>query len=381
MELCAQTQYRMGGGRVMWWLAIFLVNGRAQVVAPPSDVLDKIQVTRASISEDERRQREALSHLFLINKKVKDIAQKQAQLNHKLLAQEAGVRATAQEVQGLETRAESFKGMLNKRLRQLYQERRQDDFHWLFSAQSPVELERNHRYLRRMIDSDHRQLKIYLAALHDLQNKRGELKKLVIHFASLQKQAQSQEQELSAQMREKSKLIAELNKSKDAKLSQLKGLRTQRKDLEGLLSYAFFERKGVLHPPAELPIAREYGTFVDPNFHFRLTHKGLFYSASRSRPTEVHAVFQGKVVFANRMPGYGKTVIVDHGDNYYSVYAFAAQLKVREGAKVQEGELIALTGSSSPLFGPGLYFEIRHFTDAIDPRPWIKDSVIKTAEK
>jgi septal ring factor EnvC (AmiA/AmiB activator) len=54
-------------------------------------------------------------------------------------------------------------------------------------------------------------------------------------------------------------------------------------------------------------------------------------------------------------------------------------VKVREGEKVREGHVVAVSGGISPLFGPGLYFEIRHFTDAIDPRPWIKESVIKTA--
>jgi septal ring factor EnvC (AmiA/AmiB activator) len=342
----------------------------------PAGVRDKIESTRASISEDERRQREALSHLFVINKKVKDMAAKQERLNQKLLSQEATVRGLAQDVHGLETRAEQHKGMLNKRLRQLYQEREQDDFHWLFSVQSPVELERNHRFLRRMIDSDHHQLKIYLAALHDLQKKRGELKVMVTRLAVLQKQAKEQENALTQEMREKSKFIAELNKSKAGKLSELKGLRAKGGTLSG---YAFFERKGMLHAPVESPLARDYGTYVDPNFKFHLTHKGFFFGSNKA--AEVHSVFYGRVVYANQLPGLGKAVIVDHGDNYYSVYAFASQLKVHEGATVQEGDVIALSGQSSPLFGPGLYFEIRHFTDAIDPRPWIKDSVIKTAEK
>jgi septal ring factor EnvC (AmiA/AmiB activator) len=364
----------------MLLLAVLLQFAHAQNSDPAPGVLDKIESTRASISEDERRQREALSHLFVINKKVKDMASRQEHLIQKLLSQEATVRGLAQDVQGLETRAEKHKSMLNKRLRQLYQERAgaNDDFRWLFSAQSPVELERNHRFLRRMIDSDHRQLKTYISALRDLQKKRAELREMVTRLAVLQKQAKAQEEELTQEMRAKSKFIAELNKAKDGELSMLKGLRAKGGDLVSS-SYAFFERKGVLHAPFDSHVTREYGTYVDPNFKFRLTHKGLFYSSQRA--ADVRSVFNGRVVYASKLPGLGKTVIVDHGDNYYSVYAFASQLKVREGATVQEGDVIALSGQASPLFGPGLYFEIRHFTDAIDPRPWIKDSVIKTAEK
>jgi septal ring factor EnvC (AmiA/AmiB activator) len=359
---------------MMWWMAMLLHIAHASDEAPP-EVLDKIQNTRASISEDERRAREALSHLFTINKKVKDIARKQEQVNTRMLGVESSVRSLAQDVGTLERRTGEQKGLLNKRLRQLYQERNQDDFHWMFSAHTPIELERNHRFLRRMIDNDHKQLKLYLVSLETLNHKRTELKKMVAHLALLQKEVQKQEQELSAQMREKAKFIAELKKSQDKKLAELKGLRTKNTDA---MSYAFFEKRGGLRGPIEVPLSREYGTYVDPQFRFRLTHKGLFYGTPRA--LEVKSVFHGRVVLAQRIPGYGKTVIVDHGDNYYSVYAFASQLKVREGAKVQEGDLVALSGEGSPLFGPGLYFEIRHFTDAIDPRPWIKDSVLKTAD-
>ncbi len=106
-------------------------------------------------------------------------------------------------------------------------------------------------------------------------------------------------------------------------------------------------------------------------------HKGQFYKVAPG--VTIHSVAEGTVAMAGTLPGYGKTVIIDHGDNYYSVYAFNQSLKVREGQKITEGTILAVSGGSSPLFGPGLYFEIRHFTDAIDPHSWIKDSVIKTA--
>lgn len=355
-----------------WLIPLFMHLANADSL----EEMDKIESTRASISEDERRQREALRNLFVINKTIRTIAHRQETLNKKLATQEVEVRTLVQGLQQLETRAEQQKGLLNHRLRQLYQERNNDDFHWIFSGvSSPVELERNHRFLRLMIDSDHQQLNTYLLNLKELQAKRAQLKGSVVRLASLQKQAQSQEKQLSQQLREKSSLLANLKKSKDLKMSQLKSLRENNSKLNDLFEYAFFERKGALRSPMDATVVREFGTYVDPQFHFRVMHKGMYFAAEK--PSEVHAISQGRVVFANRMPGLGKAVIVDHGDNYYSVYAFASQLKVREGDRIQEGALVALSGGGSPLFGPGLYFEIRHFTDAIDPRPWIKDSVMK----
>lgn len=335
-----------------------------------------IEETRSSISETERKQREALAHLFLINKRIKEIAQQKARFQDRLFSREAAVRETAQDVLEIEKRSDEQRDLLAARLRQLYQSRAQNELAWIFSAKSPVELDRNRRYLRKMVDSDHRQLNEYIQQLRSLQRKRAELAGLVRNLLSLQKSAQAQERELTDQMREKSKLVGELRRAKDTQISTLKSLRATLGETESL-EFAFFERKGTLRPPVDAKVVREFGTFVDPDYRYRLMYKGNFYSTPAEQP--VSAVFSGKVALAEKIPGYGPCVIVDHGDNYYTVYAFASRLNVRAGARIKEGDVVAYSGRASPLFGPGLYFEIRHFTDAIDPRPWIKDSGIKTA--
>ncbi len=380
----AQTEHRLVGGRRIdaKMLLGFLLFTLAHADSPALNggeglrVRERIESTRASISEAERKQRESLATLFVINRNIRDIAKKRAQLNEKMLNQESRVRAAAQEVQELETRSERHKADLNKRMRQLYQGRKQDSFHWIFSAKSPVEFERNHRFLTRVIDAGHKQLKQYMVQLKELRHKREHLKSLVAGLVRMQNDVQAQERQLTVQMREKSKHVAELKKMKAGKMNELKDLRA---DAETRVDYAFFERKGSLRSPVEAKLAREYGTYVDPQFRFKIMHKGMFFASSAG--ANVVSIYDGTVALAGPLPGYGKTVIVDHGDNYYSVYAFASQLKVKEGAKIKEGDTVAIAGGISPLFGPGLYFEIRHFTDAIDPRSWIKEPVIKTANR
>lgn len=369
----------------MLTLLLFLQMAQAQTlpdmpdtaVAPITAAEEQINTTRATISEAERKQRESLSSLFTINKRIKQIAKKRAGLNDKMLERESKVRVAVQELQDLEAKSENHKGMLNKRLRQLYQNRNGDNFHWIFSAKSPVEMERNHRFMKRMIDSDHKQIKGYVAQLVELKNKKNQLKNLVAGLSQMQKDVLAQEAELNTEMIQKSRTVSELRRIKDSKLTELKGLRAN--DETGEFSYAFFERKGSLKPPVEATLAREYGTYVDSQFRFRLMHKGLFYAAPNG--ANVSAIFEGTVALAGDLPGYGKTVIIDHGDNYYSIYAFATRTLVKQGSKVREGDVVAVSGGSSPLFGPGLYFEIRHFTDAVDPRSWIKDSLIKSVRQ
>lgn len=362
------------------YLLLLISLSSAQDRTPAAtDLLLSIKSTRATISEAERKQREGLGVLYSINKRIRQVAQKKAELTNKMMEREAKVRLAAQEVQELEERSERHKEMLNKRLRQLYQGRIRDDFQWLFEARSPVELESNQFFLKKMIDSDHKQIKQYIVRLRELKAKRNQLKSLVIDLAKMQKEVQTQEAELAGQMQVKSRHVAELRKMKDMKLNELKDLRSHPIIEDASLGYAFFERKGTFKPPVEAKLAREFGAYVDSQFKFRLMHKGLFFAAKPGTP--VNAIFEGVVEVAGDLPGFGKTVIIDHGDNYYSVYAFVSSINinVKRGNKVREGDIIGSAGGVSPLFGPGLYFEIRHFTDAVDPKSWIKDP-IKTAQ-
>lgn len=344
-----------------------------------NEAVEKIESARAGIGETEKQQREALSNLFEINQRIKDIAKKSAKLNDRLMGHEGNVRALAQDVQTLESKSVAQQNLLNARLRQLYHDRNQTAFQWLFSAQSPVEMERAHRFLKLMVDSDHRQLKRYLAGLKELRDKRVALKGMVAQLARVQKDVRNQEGELTRQMQLKARLLGELKATRDLKVTELRELRRTHQGLETEVGYAFFERRSAMRAPVDGHLIREYGTFVDPTYRFRLMHKGLFYGAAPG--ADVRAIHRGRVAVASSVPGLGPTLILDHGDNYYSVYAGCARLHVREGGDVHEGDVIAASGEGSPLFGPGLYFEIRHFTDAVDPRSWIKDPGMRTASK
>lgn len=83
----------------------------------------------------------------------------------------------------------------------------------------------------------------------------------------------------------------------------------------------------------------------------------------------VRAVYAGRVAFADRYGPYGRLVIVDHGDHYYSVSGNLAGLDVKVGDEVSAGERIGSVGDEGR--GPMLYFEIRHGTETVQPTPWL----------
>lgn len=121
----------------------------------------------------------------------------------------------------------------------------------------------------------------------------------------------------------------------------------------------FAGQKGRLHSP------------VAGRAEVRKTHKfdvsGLEFITTLSAP--VRSVAAGRVVFADRYDAYGLTVIVDHGDRYYSVYAGLGGTDVRVGDGVAGGARIG-TSASTDKADP-VYFEIRRGSVPEDPGPWL----------
>ncbi len=98
--------------------------------------------------------------------------------------------------------------------------------------------------------------------------------------------------------------------------------------------------------------------------------RGLFIRANAGE--QVRAVAAGEVVFSEWMRGYGNLVIVDHGSEYMSIYANNDALLRVVGERIAGGTPIASVGASGGAWESGLYFEIRHRGEPVDPLRWIR---------
>lgn len=86
-------------------------------------------------------------------------------------------------------------------------------------------------------------------------------------------------------------------------------------------------------------------------------HEGTDYAAPPGTP--IKAAGNGRVHFAGWKGGYGRTVILSHGDNIDTLYAHMSRLGkgIRNGARVKQGETIGYVGSSGMVTGPHLHYE------------------------
>lgn len=128
----------------------------------------------------------------------------------------------------------------------------------------------------------------------------------------------------------------------------------------------FEQLKGKLALPARGEVTNRFGT---PRPDSTVLWKGLFLRTSPGQAVKVIA--SGRVVFADWLRGFGNLLIVDHGDDFLSVYGNNDALLVADGAKVGAGQTIASAGNSGGNADSGLYFELRHQGQAFDPMKWI----------
>ena len=95
--------------------------------------------------------------------------------------------------------------------------------------------------------------------------------------------------------------------------------------------------------------------------------KGVFYNTV---PTPVSSIASGTVTFAGELEGYGKVVVLDHGDGYVSIYSGLNEIDIAQNYAVNAGSKIGTSGTL-PSGETGLYLEVRYNGQVMNPLSWI----------
>ncbi|MDC4226864.1 MAG: peptidoglycan DD-metalloendopeptidase family protein [Candidatus Manganitrophus sp.] len=164
--------------------------------------------------------------------------------------------------------------------------------------------------------------------------------------------------------------LAELDESSLQLQMMIKKLEEEKKRLQQPASGKFSKEKGHLSWPSDGQIVSLFGRQKHPKFDTFIYKKGI--EIEPSKGDEVRAVYDGTIIFANWFKGYGMVIIIDHGENYYSIYAHLAKLLVSVGDKVGRSRPIGQIGETGLSQGSNLYFEIRHQGEPFDPLTWLQ---------
>ncbi len=186
---------------------------------------------------------------------------------------------------------------------------------------------------------------------------------------------------LGAAQESRGQLLAELRREMAQQGREVERLAKQEKDLTRLIAELtsilsdypisseepFSALKGRLTWPIAGTLLHDFG---QPRAGGDLRWNGVVLGAPRGR--EVRAVYHGRVAFADWLAGMGLLVIVDHGEGYMTLYGYNETILKDAGDWVAPGDVIATVGESGGQTQFGLYFELRHGTQPIDPADWVK---------
>jgi len=278
----------------------------------------------------------------------------------------------------LQSQMDDRKTMIETRLRRLYMDGRAGWFQPLLTADSYAQFERRLLYLSALVTRERQifeQEQRDAAEFERLREQRVNARQALVEkkerideklyvmkgistkkrkvLASLQRETQSHEHVLST-----------LQRAEHRKESLLRELE-QRSHLPG--RPAPF-KKGTLVWPADGDLVGTFGRQRHPTFDTYIDRKGI--EIATREGSAIRAASGGTVVYADWLKGYGLVVILDHGNNYFTLYAHASQLSVEEGDAVDKGGVLGGTGAFGLTDTTILYFELRKGTRPMDPVGW-----------
>ena len=364
--------------------AVLILPAGAVRGQDPSDaeVRRKVDDEKARLVERALRENSVIRALNELNDRISGygrdldgLTRQQADLARVIADTQRDVQRTALEMIGARRRA-------GKRLAGLYKMHRGFAVAYLLSAESPMEFARRYHSALFVARDDVRAIDEYRDRLGRLKEKLAALvaRQTEIHLVAGRVRGKRADADLArrehravfAEIQHNERLFriqtAELEQSSGRLQEQIDGLRAGSGRGSGK-PLDFAGLKGYLDLPVPGPVIGTFGRKVNERFKTITFNRGLDIQAPEGTPIRV--VFDGTVQMVQDFVGYGRIVIVDHGNRYHTLYANVDRPEVAQGAKVRRGQVLGVVGRAATSDEPSLHFEVRYQGKAVDPAAWL----------
>ncbi len=349
-----------------------------------SKVRREIESLKNWLREDESKEQTTLSRLDRIGATKSLIRKELGLLSIQLDKNRADLAAARKNIPPLQARLALEKEGLERVLVTLYKFGRLSFARFLIQARDLRTLSEENKRLSILASSQDRSIADYgkdLAALgreaETLTAKEKEINQLLARTAAKKTELDREEEKIGA-------LISQIRADKKIHEQTLAELARRAEELQALLQRleklqftapfpltSLSELKGrVSWPTNGRKIIQGYGLQRHPQFNTLTMNNGIEI-APAAGDLAVRAVQGGRVAFADRLPGYGNLIIIDHGYGYHSLYGHCAEFLVKAGDFVRPDQPIGLAGDTGSLVGIAVYFEIRYQTKPVDPLQWL----------
>ena len=349
----------------------------------------RIEQLRQEISASEESRAEGRDQLRESERAISDANRALRALGGRRSTASARLKALIREGQALETEIASRQQILGRWLSLLYLNGERGYLRLLLSGGNPSNVARELHYYgyvtraqaefiqelranlarQRELESFARETSSELAAVESAQRRergtllrqQSERRKVVTRISSQLREQRRQVKYLERDESRLSRLVEELSK-----VIAAAALPRNEKIPEAGGESSFAGMKGKLRLPIRGELANRFGAQRSSGGP---TWKGLFIRSAAGQ--EVRAVAPGRVVFSDWLRGFGNLLIIDHGQDYLTIYGNNESVLKQVGDVVRGGDPVATVGASGGNTQSGLYFEIRHKGKPFDPMRWV----------
>ncbi|GMB01730.1 peptidoglycan DD-metalloendopeptidase family protein [Pelosinus sp. IPA-1] len=266
--------------------------------------------------------------------------------------------------------------ILNKRIRDIYQNGQLNYLDVLFGANDFGDFTTRMEILKRIMNKDIELIVKVKAERELVLQKRSELESDRASILTLKQVAIEKKKIIESSKKEREAVLASAVSERDtAEQSYQELLETSRK-IEDMIRRNQNKKQGpssgtgsMMWPTDVTEITSPYGWRTHPIFGTSRYHSGIDIGADYG--DSVRAADSGVVMYADWMGGYGKAVIIEHGNGISTLYGHNSELLVSEGQRVRKGEVISRVGSTGYSTGPHLHFEVRQNGSPTNPMDYL----------
>lgn len=279
---------------------------------------------------------------------------------------------------------ETKKTVVKKRIRRFYMEERIGLLQLLLDSRSlPVLMDRMY-YKQRIYNQDKKLIADYVESIRVLNNKKNALQRENMRLQTIVKTIQRSQVMIENAIDLDSAYKDKLDNDLEAYESAQNQLEAESRAIEGDILVLIRQQQGSHQPPVKSTgifarpvngrLTSGFGYRVHPISRRRKMHTGTDFSAPTG--TSVYAADGGRVIFAGWRGGYGKVIIINHGErggvNFTTLYGHLSAINIGNGQGIAKGQMIGRVGTTGYSTGPHLHFEVRINGSPVNPMSYLR---------
>ncbi len=334
-------------------------------------------ITKNKLTNSEVFTRKVSHTLTQINKQMRKIRRKKNSLKSQSQGNKIKISELNTKIESLEKSIEDRRSQIAKQLRAMYKLSNLNQFMYILNAKTIHEIERNSKYLKMYSEADYERIISFSDDIKELNKNKVKLNERVANLEVISSALDEQNHDLNKKIKSKKILLSHLRKQKNKYFKKLSKIKNQKEKivindkidhLNEIFGTDFFDKRGNLSMPVAGVKIEKFGVNVDAKFRNKVKNNGIFIKTSKNRL--VRSVHNGKISFIGELRGLGRVIVIEHGDNYYTIYGNNKDVFVSTGQQVKTHDKLGSVNFSPYHGGYGAYFEIRYFTEPINPSNW-----------